>query len=382
MPSIAIIGAGVFGAWTAHHLQQRGAQVTLVDALGPAHSLASSGGETRIIRAAYGKDELYSRMAISSLPQWQKLSEVSGLPIFLPTGVLFFFPGEQEYLADSVAAHRRLGLPSELLDIAEMQRRFPMFDFTGSALGLFEPDFGALLARRSVQTLVDRFVRAGGEYRRGLVQAPSPSGARLDTVRLAEGTMLAADQFVFAAGPWLPKVFPDIIGPRIRVTRQEIFFFAAPAGDPDFGVGPMPVWADFNAGEMFYGFPDIEARGVKFAHDVHGPEVDPDTQDRHPSEAVLARVIAYRDQRFPRLRGAPLTESRVCQYENSSNGDFLADFHPAFDNALLLGGGSGHGFKHGPALGSYAADRLLGGGAVEPRFSLMSKSTEHCRDVH
>lgn len=381
--TVAVIGAGVFGAWTAHHLQQRGASVTLVDAFGPANSKASSGGESRVTRAAYGKDDIYTRMARDSLPQWQALSEVSGLPIFLPAGVLFFFPEEQEYLAQSVAAHKKLGLPSELLDQRAMQQRFPMIDFTGSKLGLLEPGFGALMARRSVQTLVDRFVRAGGSYRLGLAEPlPTADSARLDTVRLADGGTVKADLFVFAAGPWLPKLFPDVIGDRILPTRQEVFFFAPPPGDRDFEVGRMPVWADFNDGDIFYGFPDIEARGVKFAHDEHGPKVDPDTQDRRPSEAALAEVVAYRDRRFPRLRGAILTEARVCQYENSSNGDFIVDAHPRFGNVLIVGGGSGHGFKHGPEVGRLAAEQLLGLRSPEPRFSLASKSETHHREVH
>jgi len=144
----------------------------------------------------------------------------------------------------------------------------------------------------------------------------------------------------------------------------------------------MPGWADFNAGDMFYGFPDLENRSVKFAHDLHGAVVDPDTQDRRPTEAALAEVVAFRDRRFPGLRGAPMIAAEVCQYENSSNGDFLIDFHPRWSNVLLLGGGSGHGFKHGPAVGHYAADRLLGTGTVEPRFSLASKSEVHHREVH
>jgi glycine/D-amino acid oxidase-like deaminating enzyme len=377
---VAVVGAGVFGAWTAHHLQQRGATVTLVDAHGPAHSRASSGGESRVTRAAYGKDDIYTRMAMDSLPQWQALSDVSGLPIFHKAGVLFFFPDRQDYLVDSETAHRALGLPSELLDGPTMQKRFPMIDFTGSTVGLYEPGFGALMARRAVQTLVDRFVRAGGLYVKGKVEQPAGSG-RLDAIRLSSGDALSADLFVFAAGPWLPKLFPDVIGPRILPTRQEVFFFAPPAGDRSHALGTMPVWADFNDGDLYYGFPDIEARGVKFAHDQHGPEVDPDTQDRRPSAAALAEVIAYRDRRFPGLRGAPLTEARVCQYENSSNGDFLADFHPQLSNVLLLGAGSGHGFKHGPEVGRHATALLFGERKVEPRFSLATKKVEHKREV-
>jgi len=380
--SVVVVGAGVFGAWTAHHLQLAGHRVTLIDAWGPAHSRASSGGESRLTRAAYGRDAIYTRMAIDSLPQWQALSAVAGLPIFVPCGILFFFPTEEPYVRDSVAAHRQFDLPTDILSQAEMVRRFPMIDFNGISVGLYEPGFGALMARRSVLTLVERFVRAGGTYAKGCVQAPGGGGARLEEIRLSSGESIRADRFVFAAGPWLPKLFPDVIGPRIEPTRQEVFFFAPPAGDLHFLPGAMPGWADFNGGDIFYGFPDLESRGVKFAHDQHGAVVDPDTQDRRPTAAALAEIVAYRDRRFPALKGAPLTEARVCQYENSSNGDFLIDVHPAWGNVLLVGGGSGHGFKHGPEVGRYAAARLFGSAKAEPRFSLASKAEAHHREVH
>jgi glycine/D-amino acid oxidase-like deaminating enzyme len=379
---VAVIGAGVFGSWTAHHLQQQGHRVTLVDAWGPANSRASSGGESRLTRAAYGKDAIYTRMAMDSLPQWKALSTVSGLPVFIPCGILFFFPTEEPYVRDSIAAHKRFGLPTDVLGQAEMARRFPMIDFSGISVGLHEPGFGALMARRSVLTLVDRFARDGGTYIKGSALPPSAGGGRLDEVRLSSGETIKADRFVFALGPWLPKLFPEVIGPKILPTRQEVFFFAPPAGDRRFSPAAMPGWADFNGGDIFYGFPDLESRGVKFAHDAHGIPVDPDTQDRRPTEAALAEIVAYRDRRFPLLRGAPLTEARVCQYENSSNGDFLIDMHPRLRNVLLLGGGSGHGFKHGPEVGRYAAGRLLGSVAPEPRFSLATKAETHHREVH
>jgi glycine/D-amino acid oxidase-like deaminating enzyme len=379
---VAVVGAGVFGAWTAHHLQQAGHRVTLVDAHGPAHSRSSSGGESRLTRAAYGKDAIYTRMAIDSLPQWKALSAVTGLPIFIPAGILFFFPTDEPYVEDSIAAHKRFGLPTDVLTQAEMARRFPMIDFDGIRVGLYEPGFGALMARRAVLSLVDRFVRAGGSYVQGAVQPLASSTDRLSEISLSSGERLRGDRFVFALGPWLPKLFPDVIGPRILATRQEVFFFAPPAGDRRFLPGVMPGWADFNGGDIFYGFPNIETRGVKFAHDAHGVPVDPDTQDRRPTAAALAEIVAFRDRRFPLLRGAPLTEARVCQYENSSNGDFLVDFHPRLANVLLVGGGSGHGFKHGPEVGRLAAGRLLGSAKPEPRFSLASKSEVHHREVH
>jgi sarcosine oxidase len=379
---VAVVGAGVFGAWTAHHLLEAGHRVTLIDAHGPAHSRASSGGESRLTRAAYGKDAIYTRMARDSLPQWKELSGHSGLPVFIPAGILFFFPTDEPYVHQSIAAHREFGLPTEILDPAEMARRFPMIDFDGIRIGLFEPGFGALMARRAVQTLVDRFVRAGGTYRQGAALPPSDAGGQLDQLRLASGERVKADKFVFALGPWLPKLFPQVIGPKILPTRQEVFFFAPPAGDRRFLPGAMPGWADFNGGDIFYGFPDLESRGVKFAHDAHGVAVDPDTQDRGPTQAALAEIIAFRDRRFPLLKDAPLTEARVCQYENSSNGDFLVDLHPQWRNVLLVGGGSGHGFKHGPEVGLYAAGRLSGSVKPEPRFALATKSEIHHREVH
>jgi sarcosine oxidase len=379
---IAVIGAGVFGAWTAHHLLAGGGHVILIDAWGPANSRASSGGESRLTRGAYGKDAIYSRMAWDSLPQWQELSAAAELPTFLPNGVLFFFPTEEPYFRDTVAAHEQLGLPTAVLGQAEMARRFPMIDFDGIGVGLYEPEFGALMARRAVLTLVERFVRAGGAYVTGSAVVPASSGSSLCSVQLSSGERIAADLFVFAPGAWLPKLFPDVIGRRIVATRQEVFFFAPPSGDQRFLPQAMPCWADFNQGDMFYGFPDLESRGVKFAHDLHGEEADPDTQDRRPTEAALNDVRAFRDLRFPLLRGAPLTEARVCQYENSSNGDFLIDFHPHWENVLLVGGGSGHGFKHGPEVGRYAAGLLTGSIAQEPRFSLASKAETQHREVH
>jgi glycine/D-amino acid oxidase-like deaminating enzyme len=321
-------------------------------------------------------------MALDSLVEWKALGASAGLPIFHKHGVLFFFNDEHAYLTQSLAVHRRLNLPTEALSGAQMARRFPMIDFNGVQAGLFEPGFGGLMARRAVQTLVEQFVRMGGTYRRGLAERPlMPRGGALRQIRLSSGERIGGDFFVFALGPWLPKLFPDAIGRRIEPTRQEVFFFAPPPGDDRFQPPAMPGWADFNGGDVYYGFPDLEARGVKFAHDTHGPVVDPDTQDRKPSAAALAAIVAFRDRRFPALRGAPLTEARVCQYENSSNGDFLIDFHPQLENVLLVGGGSGHGFKHGPEVGRYAAARIQGTGQAEPRFSLESKAEVHKREV-
>ncbi|MDQ8755772.1 FAD-dependent oxidoreductase [Sphingosinicella sp. LHD-64] len=382
-PDIVVVGAGVFGAWTAKRLQEGGRSVLLLDAWGPAHARASSGGESRMTRGAYGADEVYTRMATDSLSDWQALSDRAGLPLFHRTGVLFFFPRVEPFLEQTMAVHRRIGLPTELLDAAALRRRFPQIDFAGIEAGLFEPGFGALMARRAVQTLVAGFVRAGGGYRQAAVAPPRSDADTLAAIRTVDGATVAAERFVFACGPWLGRVFPDLLAARIFPTRQEVFFFAPPPGDRRFAPDRFPGWADFNGGDIYYGFPDLEARGFKIAHDAHGPRMDPDTGDRTPSAAALADVRAFMARRFPALADRPLSEARVCQYENSSNGDLLIDRHPRWRNVVLVGAGSGHGFKHGPAVGRYAADLVLGRLATpEPRFSLATKAETENRAVH
>jgi sarcosine oxidase len=377
-----VVGAGVFGSWTAWHLRKAGQKVLLLDASGPAHARASSGGESRMTRTIYGADGVYTQMAWDSLEDWRWLSSRAGTPIYHPIGMLMFFGRLEPFVDQSLEAHKRLGLRLDVLDRAEMQRRYPQVSWDGIELGLFEPELGPLMARRSVQTLVKEYVAAGGAYRTAAVLAP-PDGPKLDGVRLGTGETVRASTYVFACGPWLPKLFPSLLGNRIFPTRQEVFFFAPEAGDDRFEPERFPGWADFNDGDIYYGMPDLESRGFKIAHDAHGPRFDPDTGDRLPTASGLADVRAYLARRFPSLAARPLTEARVCQYENSSNGDLLIDRHPGWANAILVGAGSGHGFKHGPTVGRYAA-RLAAGTLPksEPRFSLASKGEVQHREVH
>jgi sarcosine oxidase len=381
--SFAIIGAGVFGAWTAYLLRRGGHDVTLLDQYGPASSRASSGGESRIIRASYGADEIYSRMAMRSLGMWKELAARSGRPLFERTGVLWMAMPDNQYANQSRQVLRKLGIPFEDLSPADIQRRYPQIKPVPGAGAIFEPDSGALMARQAVHAVVDAFVRDGGKYVLANSRTPSGSG-RLSRIEVSEGKPVAADAFVFACGPWLPKVFPKVVGNRIFPTRQEVIFFGIPAGDSRFDPPQMPIWIDFGDNRGMYGFPDLESRGFKVAFDLHGPAFDPDTGIRTVSAESIREARAYVADRFPALAKAPVTETRVCQYENTSNSDFLLDKHPDFDNVWLAGGGSGHGFKHGPAVGEYLAARLTGGAvpAVEPRFSLASKGTKQSRAVY
>jgi len=376
---VAVVGAGVFGAWTAYQLAQSGQSVVLLEAYGPAHSRASSGGETRIIRMGYGPDELYTRWSVRALRMWQEFSGRSGQPLFHRTGVLWMARKNDPRAAQTEATLARVGVRYERYARRELEEKFPQISFDGVAWGLFEPDSGALMARRAVQSVVEAAVSLGVQYRVAAALEPRGKG-RLNCLRTSLGEEIPAATFVFACGPWLGKLFPKLLGGRIFPTRQEVFFFGVPPGSGQFSSPALPIWLD-PIDEM-YGFPDIESRGFKIAHDHHGPAFDPDTGSRVVSERSLARMRKYVAGRFPALARAPLAESRVCQYENTSNGDFLIDRHPAWKNVWLVGGGSGHGFKHGPAVGEYVTARILQGGEVERRFSLATKKKLQRRAIY
>ncbi|HLW78236.1 MAG TPA: FAD-dependent oxidoreductase [Terriglobia bacterium] len=375
---VAVIGAGVFGAWTAYQLNQRGQSVVLVDSYGPANSRASSGGESRIIRMGYGKDEVYTRWAMRALPMWQEFFALTLKPLFQPTGVLWLARQLEGYVHDCHTTLERLGANIQRLDRAALAARYPQINLESVAWGLLEPSSGVLMARRAVEAVVDQAVANGVDYLDAEALAPQGSG-EVHAVATRAGGTIRAGAYVYACGPWLPKVFPDLLGPRIFPTRQEVFFFGVPPGDARFNSPALPTW--INMEEEAYGMPNLESRGLKVAIDHHGPRFDPDSGLRTPSSEGLDAARSYVARLFPAMKDAPVVETRVCQYENTSNGDFLVDRHPALHDVWLVGGGSGHGFKHGPAMGEYVADRVLEGGEIEPRFTLSTKGTLQHRAV-
>jgi sarcosine oxidase len=373
-----VVGAGVFGTWTAWHLAKQKQRVLLVDGYGAGHSRASSGGETRIIRMGYGADEIYTRWSLRSLALWKGLFRATNRGLFLQTGVLWMAGENDTRFGETICTLERCGVQLELLDRTRLETRYPQMSFAGVSRGLLEPQSGVLMARRAVACTLEDAVQHGAQFE--IAQISSPLGGhRLDFIQTSNGKRISAGQFVFACGPWLGKVFPDLLGPRIFPTRQEVFFFGTPAGDSRFTPTSLPTWL-FQQ-EDAYGMPDIEARGLKLAGDRHGERVDPDRQSRFVSREGAEWARSFVARRFPALGDAPIVETRVCQYENTSTGDFLLDRHPELRNVWLAGGGSGHGFKHGPAVGEYLAGQMNGQGAAEARFSLASKATQQKRAV-
>ena len=316
-----------------------------------------------------------------SLTLWQEFFRQVEEPLFHRTGVLWMAREDDPNAVHSTQTLQKLGVRFEQLSRAELEQRYPQIAFGSVTSGILEPDSGALMARRAVQRVVQETLKNGADY---LPEAVEPltipaAKARLDALTTRSGLSVRAANFIFACGPWLPKLFADLLKDRIHPTRQEVFFFGVDRGDRRFAPPLMPVWIDFGA--EIYGIPDLENRGFKIAPDRHGPPFDPDVGERVVTTEGLSAVRTFLAQRFPGLKDAPLLETRVCQYENTANGDFLIDRHPAVDNVWLVGGGSGHGFKHGPALGEYVAARVVEGGTVEPRFTLATKGKVQKRAV-
>ena len=376
---VAVIGAGAFGVWTAYKLRLEGASVLLIDSYGPGNSRASSGGESRIIRLGYGPDQIYSLSAQRSMVLWQELFEQTE-NLFQKTGMLWLAREHDAYCEATLATLERLNSNFERLGHDELVRRFPQLELSTVAWGIIELDAGVLLARRAVQAVAAQAKSIGVDYLQAAIAPPTPKHKKLDSIQTTAGKQVVAGRFVFACGPWLAKLFPDLLGELIHVTRQEVFFIGVPPGDDSFNRGVMPTWIDFN--DLVYAIPNLDGRGFKIAIDAHGPEFDPDSGQRVVTTSGLNAVREYLARRVPLLANAPVTETRVCQYENTSNGDFLIDRHPGFENVWLVGGGSGHGFKHGPTVGEYVAEMMSGRGTAEPRFSLVSKERVRQRRVY
>ncbi|HKF21406.1 MAG TPA: FAD-dependent oxidoreductase [Candidatus Angelobacter sp.] len=377
----AIIGAGVFGAWTARYLRRSGASVVLIDAYGPGNSRSSSGGETRILRTGYGPDELYTRWAMRSVPLWREFFAETGRDLFQRTGVMWVSDASDAHVWQMWELLNRLGVRCEKLNAPDLSRRYPHLRFSDAALAVLEPESGVLMARHAVDALVKDLLQHRVEYRTAAVVEPKGKG-RLEEIKTRSGESIAAGTFVFACGAWLPKLFPQVLGARIFPTRQEVFFLGVPAGSDSFSSPNMPAWLHHTHPDRPYALPDIENRGFKIAFDTHGPEFDPDNGERMVSKTSVERLRLYLKEHVPALADSTVVETRVCQYENTWNGDFLIDRHPELNNVWFAGGGSGHGFKHGPAVGEYLSGQILNNAAAEQRFSLASKQTWKARGVY
>ena len=364
-PDVVVIGAGNFGIWTSFYLSRLGANVTVVDKYGPGNSRSTSGGETRGVRSSYGgrpNGLLWNRWANEARTRWAMWDEEWGrqlLPkLFFNTGDLIIRPEMMPYLEDTMADWDTLGVPYEVLTPDEIRYRWPVIGPEQEmGVGLYEPQAGVVRARRSIEAVAEVFRKEGGEVTLAAAEMGERDGRQLNSVNLQPGGSVSAATFVFACGPWFPKVFPELMGKRLRISMGNTFYFAVPPGDNSYSFPNLPS----------YGIPGVtgwpalgrDHRGFRVRTGGKPPE-DPDVSDRWIPEDQHERPRQVLRDWFPGLADMPINETRSCHYESSVSRNFIIDKHPDFDNVWLAGGGSAESFKQGPVLGEYIARRVMG----------------------
>ena len=347
MPTAAIVGAGVFGASLARHLAIEGWAVTLFEQESPGWDGSSSGGESRLVRYSHGADAWYTRSAWRARTLWREIDPT----LLAGCGLAWFAYGDEGWEADSERTLRDEGIPVERLEPEEAAKLFPSLGTADLAWVLFEPEACVVFASRAVQVLA---------------QQAREAGARIERRRVDPSEQLDADFVVWACGPWLPKLFPDLV--ELRPTLQEVVFFEAPGE-----WATAPGWVDYD--RSLYGHGALEGCGFKAASDAEGETADPDALGELGG-ATEPVIRAYMADRFPSLRDAPVRSRRPCPYELTADTHFIAAPHPEHPHVWLLGGGSGHGFKHGPALAERMAAWMTGDEPPDPRFALGPRAVD------
>jgi glycine/D-amino acid oxidase-like deaminating enzyme len=354
MPRLVIVGAGVFGASLAHRAAGEGWETALVEQHEPGHIRAASGGESRLYRCGHGDETLYTRMARRALPMWRELEAEAGEALLIECGLLWLARRVGGWETETERRLREEGIPVERVDPAEY---FPQVYTEDLAFGLLEPEAGALRAADATRALARCAQARGARLIHGRAE---PDG---DRVRLNDET-LEADIVVWACGAWMPDLFGDLL--PVRVSRQDIVFF----GPPQAGWSPprMPCWIDYEG--PYYGSGDIDGWGLKLVSDWEGPPFHPDGERVAPLPEVAEGARAYLRHRFPAIGTAPMIQAKTCQYPSTPDTHFIAAPHPEHSTVWLLGGDSGHGFKHGPAFAQTVLEMLSGSKPAEPLWGL------------
>jgi sarcosine oxidase len=363
-PDIAVIGAGAFGGWTAYHLRKMGARVTLVDTWGPGNSRSTSGEETRGVRSSYGDrphGELWARWANEAAKRWKAWDEEFGRTpqerVFHTTGDLIFRKDWEPFLKETRKNWDTVGIKYEVLTPNDVRSQYPVIDLKEIGVVLYEPAAGVVRARRACETVAEAFKQRGGDIVIARAQPSLAQGNQLKDIALSTGETLKAGQFVFACGPWLPKIFPEFLRTRLRTPMGNVYYYGTPIGDNRFVAPHMP---SFNFTGIT-GWPSLpnDARGFR-VRVGGGTQTDPDTSQRWIDPSNFTRPRSFLMDRFPLLIDAPLLETRSCHYELSVTRNFYIDTHPEWANVWICGGGSAEGFKFGPMVGDYTAKRVMG----------------------
>ena len=379
---MAVVGAGAFGSWIALQAVSAGCKTILVEQTGPANDLSSSGGSSRIIRRAYGPDEIYTLLANRSLELWKAFfSTENRSDCFRRTGVLWMAKEDEPSIHEAREIFRRHKIGHQFQNTSEVRASCPLMNVPSGTAALFEPGCGALRAAESVRAVVEAAIRGGACYVKGKAKSIGSAAENIQAIELENDGPIEADVFIFACGSWLPGLFPDTLSRIIFPTRQEVFYFAPGAEWLPSDAASLPIWVDQTDLRVPYGFPDIDGARIKVAFHRTGPRFDPDTDSREINREQITEAGYYLRSRFPSMGTPTFMSAQVCHYENTSGGDLLIDRHPSLRNVWFAGGGSGHGFKHGPAVAEYLLDAIQRDYSPVRRFRLDGKGTELAKRV-
>ena len=398
---VVVIGAGAWGGWTAYHLRERGARVTLIDAYGPGNSRSTSGDETRGIRSSYGDrtvGDLWTPWARAAIERWSLFEKEWG-PVFKTkffhqTGDVIMRATEEPFIKKTVELWKANNVPHEVITGDEARKRWPVIDARDITIAITEPDAGVVRARAATQAVAAVGQQMGVKLLIGRVRLGEMRGNQLDGVILEDGTVVRGDSYVFACGPWLRKLFPYLDN-RMRVPLGYVCYFGVPVADSRFTYPNLP---SFNfPGVTGWPVLPVDSRGFRVRGAIAAPnpagaaaaanptgaagptpprpapapvdpaQQDPDTSSRWATQDRIDGSRRFLAARFPLLANAPLLETRACHYESSINANFIVDNVPGTTNAWIAGVGQAEGFKFGPVVGEYVAQRVLGN-AGDPKL--------------
>jgi sarcosine oxidase len=355
---VIVIGLGGMGSSAAYHLASRGQRVLGLERFTPAHDQGSSHGGSRITRQSYFEDPAYVPLLLRAHDLWERLAADSGRDLISLCGGIYLGGPDSETFSGALRAAREWSLPHEVLDAAEVRRRFPMLRPANGTLALHESRAGYVRPEETVAAHLELAAAAGADLRftepvTGWTALPGGDGVRVRTAR----DTYEASRLVICPGAWAPSLLAGL-GVPFAVERQVMYWFA-PDSVAAFEDHPVYFW-EAGDGVQFYGFPAIDGPGggVKTAFHYHGGvKCTPDTIDRTVHDAEVAAIRRYLRPRVPSLPGE-LLRAETCMYTNTPDRHFAVGPHPDFPQVAVACGFSGHGFKFVPVIGEILADLI------------------------
>lgn len=358
-----VLGVGAVGSGALWHLARRGLRVLGIDRFTPGHDRGSSHGSTRMIRQAYFEHPDYVPLVLRAYDQWHELERAAERSLYVETGLVQIGPPDGEVVPGVLASAARHKLDVESLSLANLAQRFPAFRVPSGMTGVFERRAGFLRVEDSIVALVQQAISNGAQIHCGESVVSWSTKGRSVVVRTDRDTYHAG-HLVISAGAWSTQIL-DSLGLPLIVRRKPQYWYQTTANHVRLEQG-CPAWLYETADGIFYGFPQIDSRGMKLAEHTGGAEVsDPLTIDRQ-----IDRVDQTRVEQFvtSHLNGVSTTlgHHAVCMYTMSPDQNFYVDRHPEHEHVSFAAGLSGHGFKFAPVLGEAVVDLALAGRSALP----------------